>query len=182
MNQLKTIMTVALVSCFSTTSLRAQDAGAAPTPPAPYNCAIEKGFSDFDFWLGDWDVVANGNSKPAGTNRVTKESSGCFIYESWKNIQGIPGNSMNYYNPLTEKWRQLWLGSGGNVIDISGSLVDGSMVLVGTITTYNNGKILPFRGIWTLNEDGSVRQFFEQQNNADGKWSTWFDGKYIRQK
>lgn len=37
-----------------------------------------------------------------------------------------------------------------------------------------------FRGTWTPNEDGSVRQFFVQQDTDGGVWKTWFDGLYIR--
>jgi hypothetical protein len=80
----------------------------------------------------------------------------------------------------TFQWRQLWV-AGGYSIDYTGGLdSSGSMSLSGNINDYKSGKSLPFRGAWTANEDGSVRQFFEQQNAESGEWTTWFDGLYIR--
>jgi hypothetical protein len=39
---------------------------------------------------------------------------------------------------------------------------------------------LCFRGRWTPNADGSVRQFFEQKDLESGEWTVWFDGLYVR--
>jgi len=36
-----------------------------------------------------------------------------------------------------------------------------------------------FRGTWTANADGSMRQFFEQRNPETHEWSVWFDGLYV---
>ncbi len=86
---------------------------------------------------------------------------------------------MNYYNPNNEKWRQVWVAPG-YIIDIEGGLnEDGAMVLKGYISNFGQGE-RPFRGTWTPNEDGTVRQFFEQMNTQAGRWDPWFDGLYRR--
>jgi hypothetical protein len=70
------------------------------------------------------------------------------------------------------------VSSNGVVIDIEGGLRDGSMILSGRLTN-PAGESRPFRGTWTPNADGSVRQRFEI--SEDGRtWSTWFDGRYVR--
>ena len=66
----------------------------------------------------------------------------------------------------------------GYVIDIEGGLVDGSMVLEGHITDYGEKISHDFRGTWTPNADGTVRQFFEQFSATDETWKPWFDGLY----
>ena len=101
--------------------------------------------------------------------------------ENWTNLQGGTGSSMNYYDPVENKWRQLWV-AGGYSIDYAGGLDgSGSMVLNGRINYYKTGKSHAFRGKWIPNADGSVRQFFEQQDPGSQEWSVWFDGLYVKQ-
>lgn len=65
--------------------------------------------------------------------------------------------------------------------NIIGGLDDaGLMVLSGKINYYKTGKSQLFRGIWTANTDGSVRQFFEQQDSESVEWVVWFDGLYVK--
>lgn len=71
--------------------------------------------------------------------------------------------------------------AGGYSIDYTGGLnATGAMVLTGNINYYSTGKSPAFRGKWSVNTDGSVRQFFEQQNAGTGEWVVWFDGHYVR--
>ena len=155
----------------------------APVNPAPEKavCETMSGFNDFDFWVGDWDVYSNDEARQLqGTNSITKHHKNCLIMENWTNVQGGTGRSMNYFDPVEDQWRQLWV-AGGYSIDYTGGLDEtGSMVLNGKINYYATGKSHAFRGTWTPNEDGSVRQFFEQQNPEDQKWAVWFDGLYIK--
>ncbi len=115
-----------------------------------------------------------------GTNSITKHHKNCLIMENWTNAQGGTGSSMNYYDAVEDQWRQLWV-AGGYSIDYTGSLdASGAMVLNGRINYYATGKSPAFRGRWSANADGSVRQFFEQQNPETGEWAIWFDGLYVR--
>lgn len=140
-------------------------------------CKDEAGFSAFDFWLGEWDVSSAG--EPAGSNTVSRIESGCALMEQWRGVGGTTGMSINYYNPVTEQWRQLWVSANRYSIDISGGLVDGAMVLEGLIYNFAGGEA-KFRGTWSENADGSVRQFFEQYSQNANEWVTWFDGRYER--
>jgi hypothetical protein len=75
---------------------------------------------------------------------------------------------------------QIWNAAGGTQINYRGGLTDEGMLLVGKIHSVTNGTTLPFRGLWTLLDDGRVRQFFEQSTDGGETWTTWFEGFYTR--
>ncbi|MEM9494928.1 MAG: hypothetical protein AAGA09_02900 [Pseudomonadota bacterium] len=150
----------------------------AQTPP-PNPCEAAP-YRAFDFWLGAWEV-STPDGKKAGENVITSEESGCLLVERWTNIQGGTGQSYNFYDPSQEKFRQVWVSKGA-VIDYGGGLNDaGAMVMEGEIA-YHNGTTAPFRGTWTLEEDGSVTQYFQQFNGETEKWDDWFTGIYRKKK
>lgn len=157
--------------------LMAPSAGAAQGP-APSPCIDDAPYTDFDFWVGEWAVYV-AEDRQAGTNRIEKRDQGCVLVERWNAASGGTGTSMNFYDPGRGLWRQLWMGVDGGVIEIEGGLRDGSMVLEGTIVSAA-GVSQPFRGTWTPNADGSVRQHFEISGDEGRTWTTWFDGRYVR--
>ena len=151
-----------------------------PAQQAPQPCMTSAVHAEFDFWVGTWNVYGNTADGPyAGQNVITKTSNGCLIEEDWTNAAGATGHSMNFYDPMAEAWRQVWV-SNGVVIDYTGGLnADGAMALDGEIFYLAQGNRAPFRGVWTPNEDGTVTQHFEQQDAA-GEWQAWFTGVYVR--
>ncbi len=169
-----------LVLGLSTSALAQEQATEQVKPPKSV-CETSKNFDDFDFWVGEWNVYSNDEKRDfQGTNSITKHHKNCLIMENWTNSQGGMGSSMNYYDPVEDQWRQLWV-AGGYSIDYSGGLDEaGSMTLSGKINYYKKGESQAFRGTWTAMSDGSVRQFFEQQDPKTRKWTVWFDGIYVR--
>lgn len=147
----------------------------AETPPP---CSGEA-FHQFDFWIGDWDV-STPDGTFAGNNSITSEESGCLLVERWTSVNGGTGQSYNYYNPATEKWRQVWVSTGA-MIDYEGGLTEsGSMKLEGVITYVASAQAADFTGEWSLNEDGTVTQHFEQYDAEKDEWVTWFTGLYSK--
>ncbi|MCC7180940.1 MAG: hypothetical protein IT177_21345 [Acidobacteria bacterium] len=128
----------------------AQAAGSpAPTPPPRPDCsAVEH--RQFDFWVGDWDVVPNGAPPKPGQrparNTVTKIENGCVLLEQWNAVTNT-GQSFNIYDRSRGQWHQTW--------------VDNAAV---RLTFFDLG-------------DGRVRQFSERLN-ADGTWSVNYDLLY----
>ncbi len=168
-------------------------ASEAPASSSLPRCEAEA-FRAFDFWLGDWQVrLADGTL--AGENRISASADGCVITERWRGARGSSGFSVNFYEPHSERWRQVWV-SAGSIIEISGGLENGSMVLVGEIrylrppadaAMAGPGPVRAFRGRWTPLADGRVRQFFEEliSDNTSGpggeeKWQPWFEGFYAK--
>ena len=160
----------ALASMLVCSSALAQDAAQACSAP---------GYQQFDFWLGDWEV-SDPEGAVQGRNVITSEESGCLILERWISSSGTTGQSYNYYNPSTDKWRQVWI-SNSAIIDYEGGLTEsGSMKLEGAITYQADGSTAPFTGEWTLNADGTVTQHFEQYSEEKDAWGVWFTGIYTR--
>ena len=149
----------------------------APQAAAPPPCSSDE-YRQFDFWLGTWDVTTPDGTL-AGRNVITSEEGGCLILETWSSANGGTGQSYNFFDPETEKWRQVWVNAG-SVIDYSGGLTQsGSMKLEGQIH-YHAGGAFPFTGEWTLQEDGTVRQHFEQYDPDTESWKPWFTGIYTK--
>ena len=146
---------------------------------APQPCEGEP-YSDFDFWLGEWDV-AMPDGQHAGVNRITKEEGGCLVVERWEGASGGTGQSYNYYDTRAKAWRQVRV-SGAFTIDYSGGLDSkGRMALEGEIA-YRDGRTAPFRGVWDAREDGTVEQVFTQRDAESGDWQPWFTGIYTRRE
>jgi hypothetical protein len=157
-------------------AIAAGPAAAQDTSPAP--CQPERApYADFDFWVGAWDVFAP-NGDLAGTNRIEKIERGCLLLENWTGSAGGTGKSINFFDPARAQWRQVWVSANGVVIEIEGGLRGTSMVLEGTLTNAA-GQTQPFKGTWTPNSDGSVRQHFEISEDQGGTWASWFDGRYV---
>jgi len=173
-------LTVVLALCCATLSTAQEQAAESPAQVKSI-CETATHFSDFDFWVGEWNVYSNDGEKTfQGTNSITRHHKNCLLMENWTSAQGGDGSSMNYYDPVEDRWRQLWV-AGGYSIDYSGGLDDGgSMVMNGKINYYKSGQSFEFRGTWTPGEDGNVRQLFEQFDPEKDKWAVWFDGLYVR--
>lgn len=162
-------------SITAETSIAQQQSQTPPPPP----CTLDEKFRDFDFWIGTWEVTPWAGGAVAGHNVIAPAEGGCLLTENWTNVQGGTGRSINFYNPNTGNWRQVWI-AGGYSIDIEGGLKDGAMALEGSIFYYGQKNTVPFKGTWTPQEDGSVRQHFEQFNPETKEWATWFDGRYVK--
>jgi hypothetical protein len=135
--------------------------------------------AEFDFWLGEWEV-RGADGRLLGYNTVTRDDGGCAVYENWRGNAGSTGSSMTFYLPSRGQWRQVWIGSGGTHIDMTGGLDDGDMHLEGTIEYLDQDQVIAFRGIWSVGSGGRVRQRMEQFDLVSQTWELWFDGFYRR--
>ncbi len=142
-----------------------------------FPCKHQPRYSDFDFWIGSWDVYGPGGGK-AGTNTIVRASEGCILYESWLNAGGSDGHSINYVDPATDQWVQVWMGSDGSLISGRGDLEDGAMRFSGE-HVLKTGERRPFRMTFTPSGDGSVRQFLEESTDGGKTFQAWFDGRYV---
>ncbi len=144
-----------------------------------YPCEHDGQFSEFDFWVGKWDVhVASGAL--AGHNEITREQRSCVLIENWISTTGGGGMSINYVDKMTGEWVQVWNDASGSQINIRGGMTEEGMLLTGTIHYVANAQTKPFRGLWTPLEDGRVRQYFEHSDDDGETWVSWFEGFYSR--
>lgn len=149
-------------------------------PPAP-PCLASAGFDQFDFWLGEWNVYSNdGKRRLLGSNSIRKLYGSCLITEEWQSTGGTAGFSMNYYNPVTSGWRQVWVSTGYSIDYTGGINAEGAMELSGFLYDYAENAATPFRGTWSPQPDGSVIQHFDIFDSESESWSVWFEGLYVR--
>ena len=82
----------------------------------PYPCKSSPQHRQFDFWVGEWKVFLPDLKTQVGESKIEVGSDGCLILENWTSTGTNPtsGKSMNYVNPATGKWEQLWVDSGIN--------------------------------------------------------------------
>ena len=153
-----------------------------PPPISQTFCEDHPEFSEWDFWVGEWKVYSNDEErKLAGTNVVSKHYANCLIKETWVDVAGNGGFSVNYYNPVRRQWRQVWIANGYSIDYTGGLNAQGQMVLEGEIDNYGPGNSARFRGIWTPEENGDVIQRFEAWDADSESWNVWFEGRYVRQ-
>jgi hypothetical protein len=144
--------------------------------PRPDACASAQ-HREFDFWVGEWEVTDSAGRTVYGTNHVNREEASCLVHENWTGSRGGTGQSLNFYNPMKARWEQVWVGSDGLVLQITGGLHGTSMVLEGEALG-QDGKPAKQRATWTPQSDGRVRQFWEQSADGGTTWTVAFDGWY----
>lgn len=173
-------MSPALTALCAIAIGEAQPAPAVANPgsaPAAGPCAGPQ-FRQFDFWIGHW-TVRRPDGLPAGTNLITSEEGGCAIVEHWASANGGTGQSLNFFDPASGRWRQVWVGLG-LLLTMEGGLTDGAMVLEGPLQYLDPGRVTRLRGVWTALPDGRVRQQFHESDDGGTTWKLWFDGYYSR--
>lgn len=159
----------ARIAAGAVASLAVATSLAAPCDAPPHR--------QFDFWLGEW-TVHTAEGKLAGRNRIESEYDGCVLHERYDTGKGYRGESLNAYDAGRKVWHQTWVDNQGTLLLLEGGLRGGSMVLEGQ-TTEPDGQVTRHRITWTPAADGSVRQHWES-TDAQGRWSTAFDGRYTR--
>ena len=132
----------------------------------------------FDFWVGDWEVHANG--KLAGRNHISRIHGDCTVLEEYTAASSAyEGKSFNFYDPTDGLWHQVWVDNSGLRLNLSGTFSDGHMQLSGKRVN-PKGESVVDRITWTPNDDGSVRQFWEISKDDGETWQVGFDGLYTR--
>ena len=156
--------------------VQADEVTAQKSPPPA--CAGPE-FHQFDFWIGAWDVTVPRGL--AGRNEIVPFAGGCALLENWVGADGSDGKSINAWSPAEKRWTQHWVGSGGTILDLSGELVEGRMVLTGAVRQTANGPLMD-RISWTPVTPDQVRQLWEISTDSGTTWRTIFDGTYTREK
>ena len=144
------------------------------TAPPPPPCATDTApYRDFDFWVGTWET-ADAAGNPVGVNVVTKEEGGCLLVETWTGLSGDTGRSLNFVDPATGLWHQIWM-SKDLFIDYSGGLTEEGIVrLEGTIVYNGSGARFPYLGTMAMNEDGTLTRDFKEYDAETDTWQPWF--------
>lgn len=137
----------------------------------------------FDFWIGEWDAYVTGSDKLAGHSSIQLASGGCMILENWTSVgQPFSGKSMNFVDPTTLKWKQIWVGSNGlNATEfLNGEYHDGAMRFEYE-TKHPDGKTQFVKFHFYNTSKDEVRQLHQTSDDAKS-WVTTYDFTYKRKK
>lgn len=130
---------------------------------------------DFDFWLGEWEVVGP-DGRDLGRSSITSLYGTGALAEHWRGAGGFEGRSLNAYDADRDCWHQTWVDSSGGLLLLDGGLHAGAMVLTGA-TVDDSGVPTLNRITWTP-EPGGVRQHWQTRVDDSAEWTTVFDGHY----
>jgi hypothetical protein len=148
---------------------------AAAVPP----CESRPESRQFDFWLGEWNVLSAGET--VATSRIEKGASGCLILESYQQPDGFSGRSINFYDPVLARWRQTWGDSTGNASEFVGDFRDKAMRFEGETHATGGRKVMRRMSLFDLG-NGEVRQYSEKSLDGGRTWAPHYDFKYVRKE
>ena len=134
----------------------------------------------FDFWVGEWDILKNGTTDIAGKSSVQLILGNCVIFENYTN-KAFAGKSFNIYNEGLKKWQQFWVDNTGSVIEFEGEFKNQEMLFTGESYDPKDGKVLQ-RMKFTPMPEGKVRQLLEQSKDNGKTWTVAYDGIYVKKK
>ena len=147
-----------------------------------YPCMKDPHAREFDFWAGEWNVYPTGTKTLVGESSVQIISGGCALLENWTSPAST-GKSINYIDPVTNKWKQAWAGSYSKGIQefINGEYKDSAMRFVFEYKDAQGHRIIG-RFIFYNEGPDQVRQFNETSADDGKTWTTSYDFTYIRKK
>ena len=126
----------------------------------------------FDFWIGSWAVKTGNNT--VGQSVVERELNGCLLVENWYGADGDRGKSLNWYEPATKKWRQVYVGLAWHV-EYTGEWRDGALRFEGK-QRRTAGAEIAVRLTFTPLPDHRAKQHKERL--AGDKWVDVYEFTY----
>jgi hypothetical protein len=138
-------------------------------------------YRQFDFWLGSWEVAANGNP-PRSASFITEDLSGCAIIENWHSPSST-ARSLSAYDASDGQWHQHYVETSGFFpLRLDGGIRSGAMVMQGSFPDpFGTPQVFTDRYTWTALGPDDVRQ--TQERSLDGGQTfgpILFDGHYHR--
>ena len=155
-------------------------AAGAAVAQQPQGCA-SAAHRQFDFWVGEWAVTDSTTGRPAGTSHIELLYNGCVLRENYA-AGGFRGGSLNSYWSGDKSWHQTWMDSAGAFRHFIGGLdPNGRMVMTAEQPRPDApGKTRLIRLTFTVNADGTVRQYSDFSDDAGAHWALRYDYLYRR--
>jgi len=136
----------------------------------------------FDFWIGEWDVVSTITETPAGNSKIELILGSCVIQENWTGGLGHAGKSYNTFNPNLKRWEQFWVDDTAGMIHFYGNLKNGVMdYWTDEIPQPDATKLKRHLQFIPQGAD-QVRQFSQGSTDGGKTWTVEYDLTYHRKK
>lgn len=167
---------IPLIALLAAVPAAAQSPAPEPADTLATACRGDA-FRQFDFWVGHWNVSTQARGT-VGQNRIDRVAAGCGLREVY-HAGGYNGTSLNWYDPGSGEWTQIWIDNSGLRLHLTGGVDDrGAMVLSGE-RVGRDGPVTD-RITWVPQPDGSVRQIWDVSSDGGLTWRNVFSGHYTR--
>ncbi len=167
-----------IVISLSAGSVPGQD-NSTETPPKP---CTQPEASQFDFWLGEWELSWEGQDgqQGKGTNKIYRALGGCVIHENFAATDGsLIGQSWSMYVPRTGEWKQTWVDNQGSYLLFTGKFEDGKMELR-TAPFERNGKTFISRMVFKNITENSLNWDWQRSEDNGATWVDVWNIQYKR--
>lgn len=147
-------------------------------------CADTAANRQFDFWVGEWNVVSTNTGAVAGESKIELILGDCVIQENWTTggNAGHAGKSYNVYDANLKRWEQFWVDDTAGMIHFYGNLKDGVMDYWTEEIPQPDGSKLQ-RHLQFIPQGGAqVRQFSQGSTDGGKTWNVEYDLTYNRKK
>ncbi len=147
-------------------------------------CTHNPEHRQFDFWVGDWDVVRTEDGSAAGRSHIERVIGDCVIWENWTSLGNTEysGKSYNTYNPNLKRWEQFWVDSDGGMIHFYVGLKDNVMdFYTDDVPQPDGSKLKRHLQFFNLGSN-EVRQFSRGSKDDGNTWTVEYDLTYNRTK
>jgi tetratricopeptide (TPR) repeat protein len=146
-------------------------------------CAYAPENRQFDFWVGEWNVVTTNGGLPAGSSRIEKILNDCVILENWTSASsGYEGKSYNTYDTNLKRWEQFWADNSQGMIHFNGSVKEGVMDYWTEEIPQPDGSKLKRHLQFIPQGPDKVRQFSQGSKDGGKTWFVEYDFTYNRVK
>lgn len=153
-------------------------------------------YSDFDFWVGEWQVYDLESGILMGFDEVDKAFGGCALRQHWRQMNDrysiagaarrLDGGSVTALGP-GGKWHQTWVDNSGSNISLSGGLdASGVIVLESEWLEFKSRQgqevRVKYKWHWDPQGDGSIHNWGLRASGAGDpiEWQKTFDIVYRR--
>ena len=146
--------------------------------PNPWlNEKFQAKLQEFDFWLGDWEVLDPNTEQLLGRSEIKKIAGGFGMMESFYGVPGpFHGNSINKYNFFQGRWEQYWIDNGGMTHFFTGNYIEEEGMVL-TKEDKNGDKVTYHKLVLVPQENDTVRQTWTQSQDKK-TWTIAFEGLY----
>ena len=145
--------------------------------PVSSQCTAAQ-YRQFDFWIGDWDVIDRDTKSTVARATISAILGGCVLLEEYRGLKGHDGRSFSGYDAPRGLWHQTWVTNSGNYLAIEGTFHDHMMVLSGAEILTGGAQRL-VRGTWEATADG-VHEVAVRSTDGGKSWTNWFDIEFVR--
>jgi tetratricopeptide repeat protein len=144
-------------------------------------CSARPEYRQFDFWIGEWNVVSTQGEQPAGTSSIQQILDSCVILENWSGAGGGSGKSFNIFDAAQNHWEQIWVDAFGSLTKFVGGIQIGVMDYRAESVGSDGKKTLRRLRFAKLDAD-RVRQWSVMSTDDGKTWTPEYDLTYIRKK